>query len=87
MEQKEKGQSEQFFSDFGRKMDQFLGEVKEAGSRVEADLKSKFEELKVAAEKVKEVTEDKERWKEVENGLKKAGTELEKVFITVFKKK
>lgn len=87
MEENTEGKAEKFFKDFGKKMDQFLVELKDAGTRVEADMQSKYEELKVAAEKLKKEAENKERWKEVENSLKKAGSELENAFKTVFKKK
>ena len=87
MEENTEGKAEKFFKDFGKKMDQFLVELKDAGTRVEADMQSKYEELKVAAEKLKKEAENKERWKEVENSLKKAGSELENAFKTAFKKK
>jgi len=87
MEENTEGKAEKFFKDFGKKMDQFLVELKDAGTRVEADMQSKYEELKVAAEKLKKEAENKERWKEVENSLKKAGNELENAFKTAFKKK
>jgi hypothetical protein len=87
MEANEEGKSEKFFKDFGKKMDQFIAEAKEAGTRVEADLQKKFEELKVSAERLKKEAENKDRWKEVEEGLKKAGDELEKTFKAAFKKR
>jgi lysyl-tRNA synthetase class I len=87
METNEEGKAEKFFKDFGKKMDQFLVELKDAGTRVEADMQSKYDELKVAAEKLKKEAENKERWKEVESSLKKAGSELENAFKTAFKKK
>ncbi len=86
MEEQGKRGAETFFAEFGRKMDVFLDEVKEAGTRVEGELKSRFEELKVAAERVKKETENKERWKEVEANLKKAAEELEKAVKAAFKK-
>ncbi len=86
MEQNEGGTAERFFKEFGKKLDQFIVEAKEAGTRVEADLKNRYEELKVQAEKLKNDAENKERWKEVEASLKKAGEELEKAVKTAFKK-
>jgi len=87
MEENTEGKAEKFFKDFGKKMDQFLVELKDAGTRVEANMQSKYDELKEAAEKLKKEAENKERWKEVENSLKKAGSELENAFKTAFKKK
>jgi lysyl-tRNA synthetase class I len=87
METNQEGKAEKFFKDFGKKLDQFLVELKDAGTRAEADMQSKYAELKVAAEKLKKEAENKERWKEVESSLKKAGSELENAFKTAFKKK
>lgn len=87
METNQEGKSEKFFKEFGKKLDQFMVEVKEAGTRVEADLQKKYEELKVSAEKLKKEAENKERWKEVEDGLKRVGDELEKTVRAAFKKR
>jgi hypothetical protein len=87
MEANEEGKAEKFFKEFGKKMDQFLVEVKDAGTRAEADMQQKFEELKVAADRIKKEAENKERWKEVDSSLKKAGAELENAFKSAFKKK
>jgi len=87
METNQEGKAEKFFKDFGKKLDQFLVELKDAGTRAEADMQSKYDELKVAAEKLKKEAENKDRWKEVESSLKKAGSELENAFKTAFKKK
>ncbi|PZR36388.1 MAG: hypothetical protein DI538_14015 [Azospira oryzae] len=87
METNQQGKAEAFFKDFGKKLDQFLVEVKDAGTRAETDLKKKLEELKVAGEKIKKEAENKERWKEVEENLKKAGDELNHAFKSAFKKR
>lgn len=81
------GKAEKFFKDFGKKVDQFIMEAKDAGSRLEVDLQKKYDELKVTAEKLKSEAENKERWKEVEVSLKKAGDELSNAFKAAFKKK
>jgi phosphoglycerate-specific signal transduction histidine kinase len=81
------GKAEKFFKEFGKKVDQFIIEAKDAGSRLEVDLQKKYEELKVTAEKLKSEAENKERWKEVEASLKKAGDELSNAFKAAFKKK
>jgi hypothetical protein len=87
METNQEGKAEKFFKEFGKKMDQFLAELKDAGTRAETDMQLKYEELKVAAEKLRKEAENKERWKEVESSLKKAGSELENAFKSAFKKK
>ncbi len=87
METNQEGKSEKFFKEFGRRLDLFIVEVKEAGTRVEADLQKKYEELKTAGERLKKEAENKERWKEVEDGLRRAGDELEKTFKAAFKKR
>ncbi|MCE2995019.1 MAG: hypothetical protein ACK5RG_14685 [Cyclobacteriaceae bacterium] len=86
MEENQEGAGEKFFKEFGKKFDQFIIEAKDASTRVEADLKVKFEELKVAGEKLKTEVENKERWKEVEVSLKKAGDELNNAIKAAFKK-
>jgi hypothetical protein len=87
MEENKEGSAEKFFKDFGKKMDQFAQELKEAGSRAEGDLQKKFEEVKAAAQKLKTKAQKKERWQEVEASLKKASEELENAFKAAFKKK
>ncbi len=81
------GKAEKFFKEFGKKVDQFIIEAKEASTRLEGDLQKKFDELKASAEKFKNDAENKERWKEVEVSLKKAGDELSNAIKAAFKKK
>ena len=50
-------------------------------------MQKKYEELKVSAARFKKEAENKERWKEVEDGLKRAGEELEKTVKAAFKKR
>ncbi|HCW07053.1 MAG TPA: hypothetical protein DGG95_06780 [Cytophagales bacterium] len=87
MEENQEGTAEKFFKEFGKKMDQFAKELSEAGARAEVDLQNKFEEVKAAAQKFKTEAQNKERWKEVESSLKKAGEELENAIKAAFKKK
>lgn len=87
METNEAGKAEKFFNEFGKRLDQFIAEVKDSSARMETNLNEKFEELKAAGEKIKNEAENKERWKEVEEGLKKAGAELENAFKSAFRKK
>lgn len=87
MEENKEGKSEKFFKDFGKKVDQFLSEAKDASDRLEGDLRKKYEELKVSAEQLKKEASNRERWKEVEDGLKRAGEELEKTVKAAFKKR
>ena len=87
MEENKDGSAEKFFKDFGKKLYQFAQELKEAGSRAEVDLQKKYEEVKAAAQRLKTEAQSKERWQEVEAGLKKASEELENAFKAAFKKK
>ncbi|MFM7487432.1 MAG: hypothetical protein ACKO13_11000 [Cytophagales bacterium] len=87
METNQEGSAEKFFKEFGKKLDQFFVEAKDAGTRVESDFKRKFEELKTAGEKLKAEVENKERWKEVETSLKKAGEEFERAMKAAFAKR
>ena len=83
----QEGKGEKFFKEFGKKMDQFLVELREAGDRAQVDFQKKFDELKKTGENLKKEAVNKERWKEVEASLKKAGEELESAFKAAFKKK
>jgi len=87
METNEAGKAERFLKDFGKKLDSFFAEAKDASVRVEADLKKKYEELKDSADKIKSDPNNKERWKEVNESLKKAGEELEAAIKAAFKKR
>ena len=87
MEENQEGKSEKAFKNFGKKVDSFVGELHEAGERLEKEFKLKFEELKEAAEKLKKQAENEERWKEVDNSLRKAGEELGNAVKAMFSKK
>jgi exonuclease VII large subunit len=88
MESKEtEGRTEKLFQNFGKKVDKFLEELDEAGGKLNKEFEGRFEELKQSAEKLKNNAENKERWKEVEDSLKKAGKELENAVKAAFKKK
>lgn len=81
------GKHEQHFKNFGRKVDNFMDELKEASERLEKEFRLKYDELKVSAEKFKNEAENKERWKEVEASLKKAGEEFSNAFKAAFNKR
>lgn len=83
----EEGKTEKLFQNFGKKVDKFLEELDEAGGKLNKEFEGRFEELKQTAEKFKKDAENKERWKEVEESLKKAGKELENALKAAFKKK
>lgn len=87
MDANQEGKSEKAFKNFGKKLDSFLGELEEASEKMQHEFQAKYEELKVSAEKFKKEVEDKERWKEVEANLKKAGDEFSKAFKTAFSKR
>jgi hypothetical protein len=86
-QEKETGKAETAFKSFGKKVDDFVVELNEAAQKLEKEFNEKYEELKVAAEKVKKEAESKERWKEVEANLKKAGEEVRNAFTAAFKKR
>lgn len=87
METNEQGKAEKAFTSFGKKVDDFVVELGEAGERLNKEFQQKYEELKVSAEKLRKEAENKERWKEVEDSLKKAGDELSRAFKAAFSKK
>jgi len=87
METNDPGKNEKNFKNFGKKVDDFMAELNEAGDRLQKEFQLKYEELKVAGEKLRNQAENKERWREVEDSLKKAGDELSKAFKAAFKKR
>jgi hypothetical protein len=87
MENNKEGDAEKAFKGFGKKVDGFLSELGEAGERLQKEFEVKFEELKESAEKLKKEAENKERWREVEDSLRKAGDEFSNAFKSAFKKR
>jgi phosphoglycerate-specific signal transduction histidine kinase len=87
MEPNDAGKNEKKFKTFGKKVDDFLLELNDAGGKLQKEFEEKFEELKQSAEKLKKEAESNERWKEVENNLKKAADELSNAFKAAFKKR
>lgn len=87
MEEKQEGKAEKFFKEFGKKLDNFIVELKDAGNRAEVDAQKKYEELKEAAARFKREAQNKERWREVEDGLKKAADEMEQALKAAFRKR
>ena len=87
MEPNEEGKAEKSFKNFGKKVDGFVQEFQEAAGKLEKEFREKFEELKVSADKIKKEAENKERWQEVEQSLKKAGDEVANAFNAAFKKR
>lgn len=87
MENQEEGKAEKSFKNFGRKVDGFVHEFQEAADKLEKEFQDKYEELKIAAEKIKKEAENKERWQEVEASLKKASDEVANAFKAAFRKK
>lgn len=79
--------AERAFSAFGRRVDEFMDELREASEKLEKEFREKYEELKEAAEKTKKEAENNERWKEVEVSLRKAGDELSNAFRAAFSKR
>lgn len=87
MDPNQKGNTDKNYKNLGQKIDDFVVELNEAGERLQKEFNAKYEELKVSAEKLKKEAENKERWKEVEGSLKKAGEELKTAFNNAFKKR
>lgn len=83
----EQGKAEKTFKNFGKKVDDFVEELNEAGDRLKKEFQEKYEDLKKSAERLKNESENKEKWKEVEESLKRAGTELKNAFDAFFGKK
>jgi C4-dicarboxylate-specific signal transduction histidine kinase len=87
MENNEQGPNEKAFNSFGKKIDDFRNELNEAGDRMQKEFNARYEELKQSAERLKRETAHKDRWKDVEDSLKRAGDELANAFKAAFKKR
>lgn len=87
METNDPGKKEKTFNTFGKKIDDFMTELSEAGDNLQKEFQLKYEELKQSAERLKKESENKERWNEVEESMKKAGDELSNAFKAAFKKR
>jgi hypothetical protein len=87
MESGKQSKAEDSFRNFGKRVDSFIEEVNEAGGKLQKEFQQKFEELKESAEKLKKEAENKDRWKEVETSLRKAGEEFSNAFKTAFGKR
>ena len=87
METSNEGKNEKTFKNFGRKVDDFVAELNEASEKLRAEFKEKYDELRSTAEKIKKESETNERWKEVEESLRKAGDELGNAFKAAFRKR
>lgn len=85
--QEDPGKAEKLFKNFGKKVDQFMAELNEAGERLNKEFEGRYDELKESAEKLRKEAKNKERWKEVEDSLKKAGEELNRAVKAAFKKR
>lgn len=83
----DQGKAENAFKNFGKRIDEFVVELNEAGERLQKEFKDRLDELKDSASKLEDQVKDKERWKEVETNLKKAGEEFSNAFKAAFKKK
>lgn len=83
----DQGKAENAFKNFGKRIDEFVVELNEAGERLQKEFKDRLDELKDSASKLEDQVKDKERWKEVQESLKKAGEEFSNAFKAAFKKK
>lgn len=91
MGRKPEGKAEKTFKKIGKKIDELLADLKEAGSNAEDEYADRIEELKRSGETLKEEFSNfkdkhQDRIDEVEANLKKAGGDLKKAFNSAFKK-
>lgn len=89
MENKKERNAEKLLSDFGKKIDQFVEEVKNSELKKEAEkgveqLKKDARKLEGDFKKFKE--ENKDKWKEAEEHLERSGKELRTAIEKLFKK-
>ncbi len=90
MGRKPEGKAEKMFKNIGKKIDELLGDLKEASNNAEEEYSDRIEELKRNGEKLKEEFSNfrekhQDRIDEVESSLKKAAQDLKKAFDSAFK--
>ena len=71
METKEGDKNEKKFAGFGKKVDQFLDELNEAGEKLQKEFQQRYDELKDSAEKLKKRSRE-------QRALERSGSESEK---------
>ena len=91
MGRKPEGQAEKMFKKVGKKIDELLADLKEAGANAEEEYADRIDELKRSGEKLKDEFSNfkdkhKDRIDDVEQNLKKAGEDLKNAFNSAFKK-
>ena len=87
METQSEEKKDKTFAGFGEKVDGFVNEFQEAADKLEKEFREKFEDLKATAERLKKEAENKERWQEVEENLRKAADEVASAFRAAFRKR
>ncbi len=90
MGRKPEGKAEKAFKSIGKKIDELLSDLQDAGKNAEDEYADRIEELKRSGEKLKEEfynfkEKHQDRIDEVENNLKKAAGDLKKAFDSAFK--
>lgn len=92
MGRKPEGNTEKMFKKLGKKIDGLIVELNEAKNQAKEEYSDNIDELKRNGETIKKEIHNfkdnnKERWEEVENSLKNAGSELKSAFDSTFTKK
>ena len=90
MGRKPEGKAEKAFKSIGKKIDELLSDLQDAGKNAEDEYADRIEELKRSGEKLKEEfynfkEKHQDRIDEVENNLKKTAGDLKKAFDSAFK--
>ncbi len=91
MGRKPEGKAEKAFKRIGKKIDELLADLKEAGSHAEGEYSDRIEELKKSGNKLKDEFSNfkekhQDRIDEVETNLRRAGDDLKSAFNSAFKK-
>ncbi|MEN8247698.1 MAG: hypothetical protein ABFS32_02100 [Bacteroidota bacterium] len=83
------GNAEKMFKNFGKKVDSFILELKEAKGNSSEEFQQRLDELKKSKdsleEKFKEFREEnKDKWDDVQSELERAGQEFKKAVNNLF---
>ena len=89
MGRKPEGNAEKMFKNFGKKVDSFIIELKDAKENSGEEFQQRLDELKKSKDSLEEKFNDfrennKDKWEEVQTELERAGQEFKKAVNNLF---
>jgi len=85
--EEEIGNTEKYLQGIGKKLDKFFSKANEKTTQVKKDLEENLKVLRERVIKAKDDISNNEKWKEIEDDIKKSSSELENAVKSAFTKK